>query len=384
MRRALLRICALMLAFVLTDATNGSAPVGFVDMRQLLALHPLHAMLDAYDRQIAALQHTQTFPGLDDPAARAQQGAAALQRESDAVQARVKRIASSNATTDLTRERSALASVLAAQGADRTLSAYRSELTRATEANLRGFAAAIATRNRRALAARRQQLLEKELTLGFDLARRDREERLILLVRLADLHLDRETHARLQAELSAMNQRQAAAVAAMRRENETLLAAYDRQLQGQGAAAYSAMNSQLRSKAAANLALRLRVLQAESSASDALPGLPARLDWFASTYRSTGDAAAITSGLRAASADLSQRFEQIAAANRSSRAQTNAQIEQLKSSRRQLYRSLTAQIVRDAQQLAAQRHLHNVVFSGSRPQGSIDLTGALAAELRGF
>jgi hypothetical protein len=379
----MLRVFALTLAFILMDATNREGPVGFVDLPHLLALHPLHGMLDDYDRAILALRRTQTISGLEDPAARAQNGAAAAQRESVAAQGRIERIPASDAGADPAWERSAFAEVLSSQhGADRSLNAYRSELARETEANLRGFAAGIAARNQRALAARRQQLLENELALGFDLARRDAAERLTLRVRLTNLYLDGAARAKLQAELSEIERHHGAAVAAMRRDNEAALAAYARQLQSQGTAADSAMSAQLRSKAAANLALRFRVLQAESNAVDALPNLPARLDWFASTYRFTTDAAAIIAGLRTARVDLSQRFAQIAAVDRTSRTQTNAQIEQLQKNRQELYRSMTAQIVRAAQELAAQRHLRGVSFSGSRPQGSVDLTGALATKLK--
>jgi hypothetical protein len=179
-----------------------------------------------------------------------------------------------------------------------------------------------------------------------------------------------------------MDRREAAAVGVMRRGNATILTAYAGQLRAEGTAAYAATDAQLRSKAAANLALRVRVLQTGSSSASVLPNLPARLNWFASTYRFGGDAAAITSAMRTASADISRRFAQVAAVDRDSRAQVNAQIEQLKTSREQLYRSMSAQIVRDAQRLAAQRRLRGLVISGSRPQGSVDLTGALAAELR--
>jgi hypothetical protein len=374
--------CALILAFALTGATHRPAPVAFADLSRLLALHPLHKVLEAYDREIAALRLTLTFRGLDDPATRVQQSVAALARESAAAQGRIERIPSNDAASDRVRERSAIVRVLASQhGSDRAMNAYRSELARATEANLRGFSAAIAARNQRALAARRQQLHEKELTLGYDLARRDAGERLLLRVRLADLHLDRAKRGGVQARLSEIGRRQAAAVAGMRRVDDAILAAYAAQLQSQGVAADSAMIAQLRSKAAANLALRFRVLQTESRFASVLPDLPARVDWFASTYHFSTDAAAIVAGLRGATTDISQRFAQVAAGDRSSRTQTGMQIARLQDSRGELYRSIVAQIVGAARRMARERHLGGVVLSGSRPQHSIDLTRAIRAEL---
>jgi hypothetical protein len=384
-RLAVLRIGALMLSLLLCAATNRSSPAGFVNLPHVMTVHPLHKMLDAYDREIAALQRTETVEGLDDPAAEARRSGEAVARDAAAAERRIRSIAPRDAGADHMRERQALSALAASESAaDREMNAYRNALVRETNANLRGYSQAIAARNARALAGRRQQLLEKELTLAYDLARRDAAKRLMLRLRLQDLHLERAARARLQAERSAMDARESAAVAAMRRDDAAALDAYRRRLQRDGDDANATMSAQLRAKADANLALRVRVVQAELSSASALPNLPARLDWFASTYRFGSDVPAIAGGMRAAGADLSQRFGQLAATDRQSRTQIHLQIERLKTSRRELYGSMTAQIVRDAQRLATLRHLHGVVVSNSRPRGSVDLTAALAAEVARF
>ncbi|MGA8575537.1 MAG: hypothetical protein WB609_07615, partial [Candidatus Cybelea sp.] len=68
------RSFALILAVLLTAAGPPNSPEGFVDLAQLVASHPQHAILFEYDREIAALRSTQNLPGLA-PVATAENGA---------------------------------------------------------------------------------------------------------------------------------------------------------------------------------------------------------------------------------------------------------------------------------------------------------------------
>jgi hypothetical protein len=340
-------------------------------------------MLDAYDREIIALQNTQRVAGLSDPAARVRQAAVALSRDENTARIAVANLVG-DTRQDRDRERAAIAAAMASERAgDRGMRAYRNALTRETNANLSGYANAMAQRTERAVSAREQQLREKELTLAFDLARRHAGQRLMLRLKLHDLHLDNAKRARLQAELDALNKAQGAQVAAMRRTDAAILDAYRREVMRQSDVSNAQMAAQLRSKADANLGLRLQVLRAEASAAP-MPSLTQRLASFGSSYHFPDDAAVITDKLRTAGADLRQTFERVAQADRLSSSQTAAQIARLKANRAALYRSMATQIVREAQRLARERHLTGVVTSGSRPAGSVDLTGALRAQLVRF
>jgi hypothetical protein len=385
MRSAPRSLLTLALAVALVGATPHVAPVGFVDLSKALAAHPLQAVLAGYDRGIAALRSTRSLPGLAEPAARAQNEAAALQRDANVARARVAQIAALDAGQGQAREREALAAVLASHNvADTEMAAYRNELNRGTAANLAAYEQSIAQRNERALAARRQQLLEQELTLAFNLARQHGAQRFILTLRLRELHLDTERRELLEGELSALDRSEANAVAMMRRTNTAILERYREDLQRDGADANARMAAHLRSTAAANLTLRLQVLQAEARTAAMLPNFPMALASFAASYRSRSDAAAIVDGLRGASGELSQHFTQLADAARRSQRETEAQIATLKANRDSLYRSMIAQIERDAQRLARDRRLAGVVVSGTRPNGSVDLTPTVEADLTRF
>ena len=385
MRCAARSLLTLALAVALVGATLQAAPAGFVDLSKALAAHPLQAVLAGYDRGIAALRSTRTLPGLAEPTARAQNEAAALQRDANVARSRVAQIAARDAGQGQAREREALAAVLASHNAaDTEMAAYRNELARGTAANLAAYEDSTVARNERALAARRQQLLEQELTLAFNLARQHGGQRFILTLKLRELHLDSERRERLEGELSALERSEANAVAMMHRTNTAILERYREDLQRDGADANARMAAQLRSTAAANLTLRLQVLQAEARTAAMLPNFPMALASFAASYRSQDDAVAIVDGLRNASRELSQRFTQLGDAAGRSQRETEAQIATLKANRDSLYRSMIAQIERDAQRLARERGLAGVVVSGTRPNGSVDLTRSIEADLARF
>ena len=372
----------LLLSVLLTGGAPGSASIGFADLPQLIAGHPLHGVLAAYDREIAALRSTQTVPGLDDPAGRARSSAASLRGRSGAARLRVQAIAARDTRPDLLQENSALSTIVALRGAsERAALRYGDELNREVGASLRAFERATAQRTGRALRARREQLREKELMLAYDLARRDAPQHLLLRLKLGELHLDAATRKALESLLAALNEREGDALAAMRRRDAAVLGSYRRQLREEGATANVQMAAQLRAKGAANGAIRLRALQAESNAAAALPDVPSQMALFRSSYRSAADAQAIAEGFGTAGADLSRRFGELSDADDRSRAATAAQIQRLTVDRGKLYRSIVAQIERIANRLARTRHLTKILVADSRPKGSIDLTAAIQAAL---
>jgi hypothetical protein len=367
---------------LLTGGAPGSASIGFADLPRLIAGHPLHEVLAAYDREIAALRSTQTVSGLDDPAGRARSGAASVRIRSDAARLRAQAIAGRDTRPDLLQENAALSAIVALRGASESAaSRYSDELDREVTASLRAFQRATAERTGRALEARRQQLREKELMLAYDLARRDAPQRLLLRMRISELHLDDATRKALESQLSALNEREREALAATRRRDAALLGRYRLGLQEESATANARMAAQLRAKGLANEAIRLRALQAESNAE---AGVPSQLALFRSSYRSAADAQAIAEGFGAASADLSRRFGELSEVDERSRAATAAQIQRLTVDRGKLYRSIVAQIERTANRLARTRHLTKILVANSRPKGSVDLTGAIQAALAPF
>ena len=378
--KAASHLCALILGVALTAAAP-ARPAAFVNLPQLIAVHPLYALLQQYDREIAALRDTQDVPGLSNAAAQARAGAAALQRDASGAELQAARIASQSLQSDRQRERTAIVAATATQrGGDRNMSLYAGELVRATNANLTAYDRGIVQSDERAYVARAQQLREKELTLAFDLAKTDAGKRLLLALKLRTLHLTATARSRLQAQLSALDARESASVAALRAQDAGVLAAYRQRLQAEGVSEQAQMSGRLQAKAGANVALRQRIAAAQAS-SRATANLQSEAAAFGASYHPQSDAAFIRDGLSTTNGTISARFAQLSDVDRRAQQATAAQIAQLESNRRVLYRVMVAQIVRTAQLLAAQRHLGRLETSGSPPAGSVDLTGAVRSEL---
>jgi len=344
-----------------------------VNLPRLVASHPLYDVLLEYDRELAALHETQAIPGLSDAAPQAADAAESARRESSAAQRHVQ------PNAEPARERRALAALFGSQRAgDRDVNAFGGELARATGASISEYEQAMAQRDARAYAARAQELREKELTLGFDLARANAVKRLSLRLKLQELHLAPAARAQLARELAALDGAQQVAVGAMRRADAGVLAGYRAELDREGAAAIDAMRAQLQRNAAANFATRQQVAQAAGEQGFASAQLSKRAATFrADTASPSND---IRAGFEAAGADLSRRFGSLAAAGAASSAQTALQIRALAATRAALYRSIVAEIARDAEAAARQRNLAGVRLTGDQSSG-VDLTAAVRAEL---
>jgi hypothetical protein len=375
---------ALIVAVLLTAAAPPTTPEGFVDLAQLVATHPQHAILLEYDREIAALRSTQNLPDLA-PVATANNGAGAVRREAAAAQLRVRQIATRNAQADRGRERAALTSTFAPQRAgDREMNTYSGELARETTASFTNYVAAIAERTERAYAARAQQLRERENTLAFDLARRDAAKRLSLRLKLTDLHLAHAARAPYVNELAALDEGERNAVSAQRGADAAVLAAYRRQLESDGRSAEAQMIARLRTTGNANLAIRRRVTQAGMRMQAASPSLRTAAGAFGATYSLAFDAQKTGDGLRAAGDDISARFAQLAGSASRSERETANTIGELEAIRAALYRSIVTQITSEARLIAHRRGLAKVAIGSRRPGGSVDLTRAVRAGLAAF
>jgi hypothetical protein len=355
------------------------AVAGYVIVSQLVAMHPLHGLLASYDRQIAALRATQTVPGLQNPAASAAHGAAAAANVAASGASQAQAIDARDGASSRARESAAAAALERSRNATSSAVARSTgQLAAETNANLRGYNEAMNERVERAYAARAQRLREQELTLAYDLLRRDAQQRLMLRLKLSDLHLTAEQRSALQAQLGALNGAEARSVDAMRSGNAAQLAAYRTQLERDASNANAQMEGQLRGKAGANYAILQRVFNEPEPA-----GVPsqAQLTVFGNSFAAARSAQAISAGFRAAGSDLAARFRSVGDADAASQRATAAQVGALETDRAALYRTIVAQIRSDAQAIARERHLTGVDFVAAPRHGLVNLTGAVGAQL---
>jgi hypothetical protein len=130
------------------------------------------------------------------------------------------------------------------------------------------------------------------------------------------------------------------------------------------------MTAQLQAKAAANLAMRRKVLYAGV--------IPSQLR---GSQDPDAGATAVAGELRTAGSDLSKRFAVLAQSARESQREAALQLRALEQKRYALRQAIVAQILRAAQALEQTRHLGGLVSSGPRPPASVDLTRAVQSEV---
>ena len=372
-----------LLCVALTPAAQArAANAGFVDLSRLVATHPLHGVLTQYDREIAALRNTQKVAGLHDPGLSATHAAVSLTADAATAGSRAAAIGGHDLSADLERERQGIAGLLRSQQvADRKKATSTTRLVTETNANLRAYGDALAERTQRAYAARQQQLREKESGLAYDLERRDAGKRLMLRLKLDDLHLNSAQCAHLQASLAALIVGEVRAIDALRRSDASELAAYRAQLERAASAEAGAMDVQLRAKSQANYAILQRVFNEEAGTVGAFP-LASEVAAFSKSYAPSSNAQSIVAGMRYASRDVAQRFGELSAADAQSKRDLAAQLALLQANRAQLYRSILAEIRSAAKRVARERHLSGIKFVADRANsGGLDLTQLVESRL---
>ena len=375
---------SLVVLFSMLSASwiGATAPqrTAYANIAALLAAHPLHGVLAHYDREIVALKQTLTPDLSTSIVQRIDRGSAAARRDAGSARTQVRLVASETGSSDRADENAALSAVLAARRSSaESMSLYARRLQRESAAAAMAYARASRTRVERAVAAREQQLREKELDVAYDLARKNAPERLTLRIHLNDLHLDRPTRARLEAELAALSRAELATLSRMQAADAATLSQYRNGLERQAAIDTARMNEQLRAKAAANLALRGRVSQAASRSSTA--DLSTRIAAFRSAYPAGDNAAAIASAFTDSQTDIANRFARVGDSARRSSADAATQIANIARERSALRRAMISQIEEIVRRFAEQRHLTVGDLSATPPRGSVDLTAAVRAEL---
>jgi hypothetical protein len=356
------------------------AAIGYVIVAQLVASHPLHGVLEEYDRGIAALRRTQDLPGLRNPVASAAQGALGVMHTAASGAERAQAMGGGDPEVDLQREDAALAALARGQrSAAPAMERSTAELATETSTNLRGYSASLEQRSSRAYAARAQQLRENELTLAFDLARRDAGRRLALQLRLDELHLTAKERAALQTQLAALNAAESRAIAAMRRNDAGELAAYAGDLRRDARTANVQMDDRLRATSVASYAI-LRQVFGEQTGGRGLD-LQSQLTRLHEAYAPGQSARAIAGAMRQAGDDLAARFAQAGSVDATSQRDVAAQLRGLKANRDALYRSIVAEIRAAAAEVARERHLAGAELVSAPRPGLVDLTGAVARQL---
>ncbi|HEY1655074.1 MAG TPA: hypothetical protein VGF86_08185 [Candidatus Tumulicola sp.] len=320
-----------------------NGPPARVDVASALARHPFAAVLAQYGRDIATLRAARgsaAFRGLD---SQLTGSAADVDRDLQDAAGRIGRLPPGPPST-----------AFVPSGAPGGQFGFDT---------IASFERASAQRVARALDLRAQQLREREANVAFAFDRAHAGERLVLRLKLRNLHLDAETQRAYRRRLDDLASRERALVDAQRRRAGTVLSHYGAVLRARAARDVAALEGEV---AGHNDAVR-------TLPAPPIGGPPASL-----LRDRRGDAA---SAFSAARRDLTQRYAELRATNATARDGTTAEIAALERERETLRRGMIAQIEARARNIAASDGLGRV-YTGPAPNGARDLTDAVVRSLQ--
>lgn len=354
----------MMIAFVLAVVT------GYVDVQKLVTQHPLYPVLAQYDREIAAMRSTEHVNGLRTIASSVGKDAAAIRAETANANRHAQTMSGPNGAAYRSREQAYLSGMQSQRIPANDASAFRNGASKSAQATLTAYRAAMSERTKRALQARAQQLREKETTLAFDLEKSHAGQRLVLVTKLRNLHLDASNRAALQSKLEALDESVASAVRAHARSDAAELAAYSAQLRAQERSDDARMAKTVAHATHADVAARKDIVESLPPEAAALRG-----------YDPGIGASSVGNAIARAGNDLHGRLTQLQSVERTSRAATDARIAALQAARRQLYDAIVLQIRNDASRVARDRNMAVVIYQRAPSSGGVDLTQAVENDL---
>ena len=219
------------------------------------------------------------------------------------------------------------------------------------------FRKSVRARVDRAVDLRAAQMREHEATVAYDFERAHAGRRLVLQLKLHDLHVDAARRRNYQAQIAELDRQEAALVSAARVGDNVTLGSYRAQLDAEGAADAASM--------AADVAAHAR-----STRNLAEPDMHAAQAWLPHWK---DDIAETRAQFAATRGDLTNRLLALRAAGDSARSSLIDEITGLQRERDALHAQIIASIEARARQIAAAQHLGRVYTDGA-PAGARDVT----------
>jgi hypothetical protein len=389
-------------------------------MDDLVKKHPLYGQLAQYESNIAALNLSALVPHALAAGPELKREEQELDAQLRAAAKRTDALLQAKGKAYQDRENAAIAAAL--RGADATggpgvasiqaqmestaraqsagagaqaqtdLDAYRKQLEAQDAAQISAANETLAARADRTYRARADELGAKESALSLQLANADAADRLSLRTRLSSLALDDAARDSANAELAALDRKEADALAAVRNRDSAELAALQTQLRAGIArdmqtqvAAIRARSTQRFRERAGQLSTQFGpaggplIAVAPNGTTRVNPNLPpalreriARLHGdYLKAYQN--DARATIADFQKTRSDLARRYAQLTGTDAAATQSAQREIISLQKKRDDLYQQMVAQIDREVKTVAQERGVSTVV-STVAPAGGIDLT----------
>jgi hypothetical protein len=399
------------------SAPPSAGRIGYVRMDDLVRKHPLYGQLAQYDSNIEALDLRSLAPQALAAGPDLQREEAQLTAQLNAAAKRTNDILAAKGKVYQDRENAAIAAAptgpsvgavrsameATAQGqvagvnaqAARDLDAYRKQLEAQDVAQIDAAQRTLAARADRTFRAKAEELTAKEAALSLKLANDDAAQRLTLRTRLSSLALDDTQRDAANAELAALDQKEADALAAVRNTDAQTLAALQKKLREQVASDMQTQVGPIRARSLERYRERSNELHNEFSPQNrpliatkvngkivtaANPKLPAdlraRIEKLHADYTAAfqKDAKSTIADFNRTRADLAQRYAVLHGTDAAAAQSAEAEIASLQKQRADLYAEMVDQIGREVKTIAQQRGISVVVSDVAAPAGGVDLT----------
>ncbi|HTD34507.1 MAG TPA: hypothetical protein VK665_12640 [Candidatus Elarobacter sp.] len=408
-------------------AASGSGAVGYVRMDELVQKHPLYDQLARYERSIEAFDLSATAPQVAKSDPQLAQREAALQKELRDAADRTNKLLNQKQQQYQQEESAAIAAAMRDAGqtgpsaaqiagsvnatavqqrsgvaaqAQRDLDAYRKTLQRQDQAQIAAAQKALTDRADRTYRAKADELQAKESALSLKLASEDAAQRLALRTKLSSLALDDAVRDETQKQLTALDRKEADALAAQRNRDQQTLLTLNAELHQQVQHDLSAQVAAIQNRSLSSFSQRRQSLAQQVSAAPAggpvvqtqvvngrpqqqinpnlPPALRSRIEQLHSDYtkRFQNDAKTTIAQFKKTRDDLSRRYNELHGIDAGSQSGAAAQVAALRKKHDELYDQMVAQIDREVKLIAQQRGIAVVLTNvvASPPAGGVDLT----------
>lgn len=387
--------------------------VAYVDLDEVVKHDPLYPQLSNIDQAIAMVELVGASPRIPRSATEVARESAALKSEMQAAQARTSEIVARKREEYQSRARAAVASALAAAGvkdatnvaqamgevsarqmqqaqaaAGRDLMAYRQNVVQQSNTAASGIVRQLQREAAQKLQAKLQQQQQLESNLSLRLSQQDAQRRLAIQTRLSMLALSESDRKDLQAQLTAMQDRENSAMAAQRSADQRAYAAYRKQVMGQTNVAIRAQLARIQNTTKAELlgrrnAVVAQLRQLTPTAPPLSPATRAQIERITAAFQQQyqQDIQSVVAQYEQTQAALEAQYDQLRGAGAAATAASNQEIALLQERRATLYDQIAAHVRTRAQHLAQEKGL-NLVFSGvTASVGAHDMTNELITDI---
>jgi hypothetical protein len=396
--------------------SNAIRGTGYVRIDEVVKKHPLYPQLSQMDDAIAAITLQSAGPQVPLSAKQIAVQVAQLNKELHAAQTRANKVLAAKQTDYMRREQQAVEAALkaagvpgagalaaqqmsgasavgaqqAAQAANADLQAYQQSVIAQNNAAANSIARQLSTQADQKYRAKAEQLQQNETDLSLRLTQQDAGARLAIKMRLSNLAMDPAARQQAQAQLTAINDKEAAQVEAQRKTDEATLRAYRAQLDRETGSAIRSQAGAIAAQTQSKLVERrnevgsqLGSIAPPPAPPSLTPGVRAQLAQIQKQYAKQfqSDAAKTIAEYNATKDDLDRQFAALHGADVGATGAAGAELSSLQKRRSDLYAQIVGQVERDADRIAKDRGLSIVFVDVWAAAGGYDMTNQVISDV---